>query len=63
MLIRAILARSTCRRHAETTLRHPVDEQHNAAFMNDIWRKYLGAANEELIDYARHCVHGIGPGS
>jgi epoxide hydrolase-like predicted phosphatase len=30
-----------------------LDERDRAAFMNDIWREYLGTANQELIEYAR----------
>ena len=39
--------------HQAITDRLGLDEQHHAAFMNDIWREYLGTANKELIDYAR----------
>ena len=30
-----------------------LDKQQCAAFMSDIWREYLGTANEELIEYVR----------
>lgn len=30
-----------------------LDESGRVAFMNDIWRQYLGTANAELIEYAR----------
>jgi epoxide hydrolase-like predicted phosphatase len=39
--------------HQAITDRLGLDERHSAAFMNDIWREYLGTANKELIEYAR----------
>jgi epoxide hydrolase-like predicted phosphatase len=39
--------------HQAITDRLGLDELHRAAFMNDVWREYLGTANKELIEYAR----------
>lgn len=38
-------------------------EQPLAAFMADFWRKYLGTANTELIEYPPGCGRSIAPGS
>ena len=39
--------------HQAITDRLGLDEQQRAQFMADTWREYLGAANTELIEYAR----------
>jgi putative hydrolase of the HAD superfamily len=39
--------------HQATKDRLGMDEQQVAAYMDDVWREYLGSANTELIDYAR----------
>ena len=49
--------------HQALTERLNACERQLTDFLADLWREYLGAANTELIDYARLLARGIAPGS